>query len=192
MRSSSAGARRDIARRSQIGSTAHDRHHPVTTLQCCSQLPLLPDRRRACSANDHSCVPAGGRGDGNRNSFIASPGAATPLSRIRSHLAVTTATSHPIARGSQIPIAPARRSSAPLRCATPARGFLPRGLSDACPRSAPHRQATGKHLITLNDCGPSLLSRGVARFDPDSTFTASPADRRVGREADVRARLYTS
>jgi hypothetical protein len=32
----------------------------------------------------------------------------------------------------------------------------------------------------------------VARFDPDSTFTASPADRRVGREADVRARLYTS
>src|SRR5437016_6326463 len=33
----------------------------------------------------------------------------------------------------------------------PARGFLPRGLSDAYPRSAPHRQVTGRHLITLND-----------------------------------------
>jgi tetratricopeptide (TPR) repeat protein len=35
-----------MARRFQLGSTAHDRHHPVTTLQCCSQLPLLADRRR--------------------------------------------------------------------------------------------------------------------------------------------------
>src|SRR5262249_2939839 len=45
--------------------------------------------------------------------------------------------------------------SLPLRYATPARGFLPRGLSDACPRSALHRQVTGRYLITLNDCRPS-------------------------------------
>lgn len=110
------------------------------------------DRRRACSANDHSCMPACGRGNGNRNSFIASPGAATALSRAGPRLAVTTATSQPITRGSQIPIAPARRTAVPI----PARGFLPRGLSDACPRSARHRQVTGRHLITLNDSGGSI------------------------------------
>jgi hypothetical protein len=36
----------------------------------------------------------------------------------------------------------------------PARGFLPRGLSDACPPSAPHCQVTGRRLITLNESGP--------------------------------------
>jgi hypothetical protein len=59
--------------------------------------------------------------------------------------------SQPIARGSQIPIAPARRTAVPM----PARGFLPRGLSDACPPGVPHCQVTHRHLITLNDCGPS-------------------------------------
>ena len=151
MRSSRAGARRDIVRRFQIGSTAHDPHRPVATLQCCSQSPLLVDRRRACSANDHSHAPARSRSHDNRNSFIASPGSATTLSRGGPHLAVTTATPQPIARASQIPIAPARRTVLPM----PARGFLPRGLSDACPRSAPHRQVTGRHLITLNDIGQS-------------------------------------
>ena len=149
MRSSSAAARRDIARRFQIGSTAHDRRRPVTTLQRCSQLPLRVDQRRACSANDHSRAPAHGRGNGNRNWFIASPGSATTLSRSGPHLAVTMATPQPVAPSSQIPIAPARTTTVPM----PARGFLPRGLSDACPRSAPHRQVTGRHLITLNDSG---------------------------------------
>ena len=97
---------------------------PLTTLQCCSQLPLLLDRRRACSANDHSHAPAHSRGDGNRNSFIAPPRAATALSRRGPRPAVTTATSQPITRGSQIPIAPARRTVPPL----PARGFLLRGF----------------------------------------------------------------
>ena len=67
--------------------------------------------------------------------------------------------------------------------------------SEAFGRRSPYTGSNarvGPASETLNDCGPSLLSRGVARFDPDSTFTASPADRRVGREADVRARLYTS
>ena len=146
MRSSSAGAHRDIARRFQIGSTAHDRHNPVMTLQCCSQLPLLLDRRRACSAKDYSHTPAHSRGDGNRNSFIAPPGAATALFRRGPRLAVTTATSQPIACSSKIPIAPAHRIVVPM----PARGFLLRGLSDACPQSAPHCQMTGRHLITLN------------------------------------------
>ena len=114
-------------------------------------------RRSAASllADDHGQAPAHGCGDGDHNSFITSSRPATTLSRNRFQLAVTIHTSQPIARGSQIPIAPARRSSAPLRCATPARGFLPRGLSDACPRSAPHRQATGRHLITLNDSSRS-------------------------------------
>lgn len=118
------------------------------------------DRRRACSANDHSCMPACGRGNGNRNSFIASPGAATALSRAGPRLAVTTATSQPITRGSQIPIAPARRTAVPI----PARGFLPRGLSDACPRSARHRQVTGRHLITLNGLTRSTDDRRMAGF----------------------------
>jgi hypothetical protein len=56
---------------------AHNRHRPVTTLQCCSQLPLRIDQRRACSANDHSRAPAHGRGNGSRNRFIASPGSTT-------------------------------------------------------------------------------------------------------------------
>jgi hypothetical protein len=137
-------------RRFRISSTAHDRHRPVTTLQCCSQLPLLVDRRRACSANDDSRPSARSRSHGNRNSFIASPGSAATLSRSGPHLAVTTATPQPIARGSQIPIGPARRTVVPI----PARGFLPRGLSDACPRSALHCQLTGRHLITLNDSRP--------------------------------------
>jgi hypothetical protein len=46
-------------------------------------------------------------------------------------------------------IVSARRTVLPM----PARGFLPRGLSDACPWSLPHCQVTGRHLITLNDCG---------------------------------------
>jgi Phage integrase family len=110
---------RDIPRRFQIGSTAHDRHRPVTTLQCCSQLPLLVDQRRACSANDHSRAPAHGRGNGNW--FIASPRAATTLSRSGPQLAVTTATPQPIAPSSQIPIAPARTTTVPM----PAHDFLP-------------------------------------------------------------------
>ena len=166
MRSSRAGARRDIVRRFQIGSTAHDPHRPVATLQCCSQSPLLVDRRRACSANDHSHAPARNRSHDNRNSFIASPGSATTLSRGGPHLAVTTATPQPIARASQIPIAPARRTVLPM----PARGFLPRGLSDACPRSAPHRQVTGRHLITLNDSGHWRDDGGATGFDLKRKF----------------------
>jgi len=45
----------------------------------------------------------------------------------------------------------------------PARGFLPRGLSDACPPSAPHCQVTGRRLITLNECGHSERTE---RSDP--------------------------
>src|SRR6516164_4329826 len=118
---------------------------PLTTLQCCSQLSLVVDRQRACSADDRNRAPAHCRGDGDRNSFIASPGPATASSGSRPHLAVTTPASQPIARRSQIPIAPARRTVVPV----PARGFLPRGLSDACPPSAPHCQVTGRRLITL-------------------------------------------
>jgi len=173
LRSSRAGARRDIVRRFQIGSTAHDPHRPVATLQCCSQSPLLVDRRRACSANDHSHAPARSRSHDNRNSFIASPGSATTLSRGGPHLAVTTATPQPIARASQIPIAPARRTVLPM----PARGFLPRGLSDACPRSAPHCLATGRHLITLNDSGPSRLSPPERRGSPRAAVLLSAGHR---------------
>jgi hypothetical protein len=75
--------------RFQIGSTAHDRHRPVTTLQCCSRLPLLVDRWRVCSANAHRHAPAHSNGDGNHNAFVASPRPATTLSRNRPHLAVT-------------------------------------------------------------------------------------------------------
>ena len=140
-----------LARRFQIGSTPHDRHRPLTTLQCCSKLSLVVDRQRACSADDRSRAPAHSRGDGDRNSFLASPGPATASFGSRPHPAVTTPTSQPIARGSQIPIAPARRTVVPM----PARGFLPQGLSDACPPSAPHCQVTGRHLITLNESGRS-------------------------------------
>ena len=65
MRSSSAVARRDTARRFQIRSTAHDRHRPLTTLQCGSQLSLVVDRQRACSADDRSRALAHSRGDGD-------------------------------------------------------------------------------------------------------------------------------
>jgi len=40
----------------------------------------------------------------------------------------------------------------------PARGFLPPGLSDAYPPSAPHCQVSGRRLITLNDSRPSCPS----------------------------------
>jgi len=66
-------------------------------------------------AKDHGQAPAHGCGDGNRDSFIASPGPATTLSRNRPHLSVTIPTSQPIARGSQITIAPGRRSVVPRR-----------------------------------------------------------------------------
>ena len=166
MRSSPADAHRDLAPPLQIGSTAHDRRRPLTTLQCCPQPPLLVDRRRPCSANDRSPAPAHRPGDGNHNSLIASPGSATTLFRSAPHLAVTTATLQPSARGSQIPIAPARRTVLP----TPARGFLPRGLSDACPRSAPHCQVTGRHLITLNEGGHFAVLDGIGGFDPSLPF----------------------
>src|SRR5207302_3837192 len=66
-------------------------------------------------ADDHDQAPAHGCGDGDHNSFITSSRPATTLSRNRSQLAVTIHTSQPIARGSQIPIAPARRSVVPRR-----------------------------------------------------------------------------
>src|SRR5215831_14410227 len=185
LRSSNPAARRDVTRRLQIRSTAHDRHRPLTTLQCCSQLSLVVDRQRACSADDRSRAPAHSRGDGDRNSFIASPGPATASFGSRPHPAVTTPTSQPIARGSQIAIAPARRTVVPM----PARGFLPRGLSDACPSSVPHYQVTGRHLITLNDSGRSLDRNGTARPDTQETFLVTPADRRVGQKAVIRVRL---
>src|SRR5438874_12558605 len=74
-------------------------------------------RRSAASplANDHGQTPAHSCGDGERNSFIASSRPATTLSRNRPHLAVTIPTSQLIARGSQILIAPARRSVVPCR-----------------------------------------------------------------------------
>ena len=96
-------------------------------------LSLLLDRRRVGSANDRSHAPARSYGDRNRNAFVASPRPTTTLSRNRPHLAVTISTSQPIARGSQIPIAPARRSAMPCRPAlssleayqTPALGAHP-------------------------------------------------------------------
>jgi hypothetical protein len=199
LRSARAGARRDIARRFPIGSTAHDGHRPLTTLQCCSQLPLLLDRRPACSANDHSHAPAHSRGDGNRNSFIAPPRAATALSRRGPRPAVTTATSQPITRGSQIPIAPARRTVLPL----PARGFLLRGLSDACPRSAPQCQVMGRHLITLNEPRhsrvrpgrsgvgaelPIRLHAASGSSGPEADFSRSVASRRGAEAEDIGSR----
>src|SRR5215471_12280692 len=114
---------------------------------------LIARRRAAASLLgrwSQSC-PAHSRGDDDRKSFIASPGPAAASSGSRPHLAVTTPTSQPIARGSQIPIAPARRTVVRM----PARGFLPRGLSDACPPSAPHCQVSGRRLITLNERGHS-------------------------------------
>src|SRR5689334_21115992 len=91
-------------------------------------------------ANDHGHTPVHSCGDGNRDSFIAAPRAATALFRRGPRPAVTPATSQPITRGSQIPIAAARRTVLPL----PARSFLLRGLSDACPPSAPQCQVVGR------------------------------------------------
>src|SRR5262249_9115166 len=86
--------------------------------------------------------------DGDRNSFIASPGPATTSSGSRPHLAVTTPTSQPIARGSQIPIAPARRTVLPCR---PAVSSIEAYQTPA--PSAPYCQVTGRRLITLNESG---------------------------------------
>ena len=44
LRSSNPGAHRDITRRFQIRSTAHDRPSPAHHLQCCSQSSLVGDR----------------------------------------------------------------------------------------------------------------------------------------------------
>jgi hypothetical protein len=131
---------------------------------------VIARRRSAAgrSADDRSRAPAHSCGDGGRNSFIALPCPATASSGSRPHLAVTTPTSQPIARGSQIPIAPARRTVVSM----PARGFLPRGLSDARPPRATHRQVTGRRLITLNDSGPSVLTTGTANFEPSSDIRA--------------------
>src|SRR6516164_6522552 len=118
---------------------------PLTTLQCCSQLSLVVDRQRACSADDRNRAPAHCRGDGDRNSFIASPGPATASSGSRPHLAVTTPASQPIARRSQIPIAPARRTVVPV----PARGFLPRGLSAGIDRV----KGAGRQFLAIVDQG---------------------------------------
>ena len=129
---------------------------------------LIARRRAAASLLgrwSQSC-PAHSRGDDDRKSFIASPGPAAASSGSRPHLAVTTPTSQPIARGSQIPIAPARRTVVRM----PARGFLPRGLSDACPPSAPHCQVTGRHLITLNEICHSRPTTESTEFDPKTAI----------------------
>ena len=165
------GGTRNATPRFQIRSTAHDRHRPLTTLQCCSQLSLVVDRQRACSADDRSRAPAHRCGDGGRNSFIALPGPATASSGGRPHLAVTTPTSQPIARGSQIPIAPARRTVVSM----PARGFLPRGLSDARPRRATRCQVTGRRLITLNEPSPSRARAGESAFGASRPLRCVPA-----------------
>src|SRR5215831_21025108 len=97
LRSSNPGAPRDVTRAFQIRSTAHDRHRPLTTLECCSQLQLVVDRQRTRSADDRSRAPAHSRADGDRNPFTASPGPATASSGCRPYLAVTTPTSQLIA-----------------------------------------------------------------------------------------------
>src|SRR6266404_3900003 len=51
----------EFIRRFQIRSTAHDRHRPLITLQCCSQLSLVLNRQRAYSADDRSRAPAPSR-----------------------------------------------------------------------------------------------------------------------------------
>jgi hypothetical protein len=132
LRSSNPGARRDVT-----DSSKSDRQLMTAIVRSPRSNAVHSYRSssigRACSADDRSRAPAHSRGDGDRNSFIASPGPATASSGSRPHLAVTTPTSQPIARGSQIPIAPApHRTVVPM----PASGFLPRGLSDACPPSA--------------------------------------------------------
>ena len=134
----------------------------VSAPAACLQSDRAAGRQRACSADDRSRAPAHSRGDGGRNSFIALPGPATASSGSRPDLAVTTPTSQPIARGSQIPIAPARRTVVSM----PARGFLPRGLSDARPPRATHCQVTGRRLIALNDSRPSRPRLGTGGFDP--------------------------
>jgi hypothetical protein len=164
----------------------HDRHRPVTTLQCCSQLPLPVDRWRACSTNDHSRAPPRSRADGNRSSRIASPGSATTLSRNGPHLVVTTATPQPIAHARQIPIAPARRTVVP----TPARRFLPRGLSGACLRAA-LQPANGSRPKTLKESGRwhRFSSPRHLRAKPDKKFV----DRQAARPSpDPRLRGWDS
>jgi hypothetical protein len=144
LRSSSAGARRDVPRQFQIGSTAHDRHRPVTTHQCCWQLLLLVDRRRACSANDHSRAPAPS----------AAMSTATRLSLHQAPPPLYPA-ADPICQSRRLPRS--RLPGAFKSIVSARRTVLPHagpGLSDdACPRSLPHCQVTGRHLITLNDCG---------------------------------------
>jgi hypothetical protein len=180
LRSSSPGARRDIARRSQIGSTAHDRHRPVTTLQCCSRLPLLADRRRACSPMTtvrHQLTVAA-MATATRSSLRHAPPPLYPaIDPICRYPAIDPICRSRSPRRSRLPrLSNPHSSSAPLRCATPARGFLPRGLSNACPRSAPHCQATGRHLITLNDCRPSRPGSGTRRCDPKaSSMSGQPS-----------------
>ena len=167
-----------MPRQFQIGSTAHDRHRPVTTHQCCWQLLLLVDRRRACSANDHSRAPAPS----------AAMSTATRLSLHQAPPPLYPA-ADPICQSRRLPrsrlpgafksIVSARRTVLPM----PARGFLPRGLSDACPRSLPHCQVTGRHLITLNDCG--FWGRPAV---PCQTLRKNTAT--SGSSARVREALY--
>jgi hypothetical protein len=68
---------------------------------------------------------------------------------------------HPLRHRSQIPIdsPPARH-----RRATPARGFLPRGFSDACrPSTRPRSSAAGiQEALTKDACRPSTRPRSSA------------------------------
>lgn len=82
----------------------------------------------------------------------------------------------------------------------PLRGFLPRGLSDACPQAPRHAHShvnKGRHRITLNELGNPELGAGSAPQQPSPTSVADPSlpfdseksNGRSGREATRRSEL---
>jgi hypothetical protein len=133
------------------------------------QLMIAIRSRRSNAAHNCRSSSTGGEPVWPITTVVCQPAAAAMAIAIRSSLHQrrhrvirhrTASGNHDahIACSSQTPIAAARRPVVPM----PARGFLPRGSSDACPRSALHCQVTGRHLITLNGSGRSRRRNGAA------------------------------
>ncbi len=169
----------DIARPPRSGSTAHDVHRLLSNCDCRSPSPLPVSRPRSSSPADHRDASDRPLHAAERTSKIAPAPCATAISRHRPR----PTTQQSCTRRSQIPIAHGRPTIAPV----PARGFLPRGFSDACRLSMRRRPCRGRRPRSLN-----RLRRRLSRVEcplpltyrrklSNRFRTSRPARRRLGR-----------
>jgi hypothetical protein len=146
------------------------RHHPTAPTRIdSSRLPAAAHHGMPTAADRHRAVKSGRAQWPDRR--VRSPTAPSPstATMVQPHSAAAISrpaprptsvppSRHPVRPRSQIPI---DRSRPRHRCATPARGFLPRGFSDACRPEHTASFFSGRHPRSFNVCGQPPQQRRI-------------------------------